>query len=61
MNSMSNNDFDEKDLMKDLDALNFDNAEKTTELSAEDDTVSDVPEETDKKKKEQEAQSVFLN
>ena len=48
---MSNKDFDEKDLMKDLDALNFDNAEKTTELSAEDDTVSDVPEETDKKKK----------
>ena len=51
MIDMSNKDFDEKDLMKDLDALNFDNAEKTNELSAEDDTVSDVPEETDKKKK----------
>lgn len=49
---MSNKDFDEKDLMKDLDALNIDNTNKSNDLKTEDaaDKAEEIAE-NDKKKK----------
>lgn len=49
---MSNKDFDEKDLMKDLDALNIDNTNKSNDLKTEDaaDKTEEI-DENDKKKK----------